>query len=182
VTLIVTVPAIKTISNSASYAAGAVAPGDMVTLIADSSSAFGPTTGVPLTSDLVVGNKLPTTLGGVQVFFNGVPAPLIYADATQINTIVPYEIAGATDVDVTVQIERTNHRTLQREGRRRTTCSVHATAAGIGQGAAGQYDILRNYMGRNSADNPATRGGILTLYATGEGKTAGSVMAKSPER
>jgi uncharacterized protein (TIGR03437 family) len=142
---------------------------------ADLAGAFGPATGVPLTNDAMVGNKLPTSLGGVQVFFNGIAAPMIYASATQINTIVPYEIAGSSDVDVAVAY---NGQTSAPFGVKTVAAQpalFTATATGAGQGAAGQYDLLGNYRGLNSADNPVTRGGIITLFATGEGKTSGGV-------
>jgi len=35
--------------------------------------------------------NLPTSLGGVQVSFNGVPAPLLYVSPTQINAQVPFQ-------------------------------------------------------------------------------------------
>ena len=41
----------------------------------------------------------------MQLFFNGVAAPLIYASATQINTIVPYEVASSSNVAVTVKYQ-----------------------------------------------------------------------------
>ncbi len=76
VTLIVTGPTVKSMANSASFTASdSVAPGEMVTLFADAAGAFGPSPGVPLTADTIVGNRLPTSLGGVQVFFSGVAAP-----------------------------------------------------------------------------------------------------------
>jgi uncharacterized protein (TIGR03437 family) len=34
--------------------------------------------------------------GGVQIFFDGFPAPLIYVKANQISAQVPWEIAGQT--------------------------------------------------------------------------------------
>jgi uncharacterized protein (TIGR03437 family) len=37
---------------------------------------------------------LPTTLGGVAVFINGFPAPLLYASPGQINLQIPWEVAG----------------------------------------------------------------------------------------
>jgi len=175
VTLIVTGPIVKSMANSASYLSGAISPGEMVTLFADPAGAFGPATGVPLTNHAMVGNKLPTSLGGVQVFFNGIAAPMIYASATQINTIVPYEIAGSSDVDVAVAY---NGQTSAPFGVKTVAAQpalFTATATGAGQGAAGQYDLLGNYRGLNSADNPVTRGGIITLFATGEGKTSGGV-------
>ena len=175
VTLIVTGPVVKSMANSASYLSGAISPGEMVTLFADAAGAFGPQAGVGLTADAIVDNKLPTSLGGVQVLFNGIAAPMIYASATQINTIVPYEIAGASDVDVTVAYNGQTSAPFAVKTVAAHPALFTATATGVGQGAAGQYDLSGNYRGLNSADNPVTRGGMVTLFATGEGKTSGGV-------
>jgi len=43
---------------------------------------------------VVNGSALATRIGGVQVFFDDVAAPLLYARSTQINAIVPFEVAG----------------------------------------------------------------------------------------
>ena len=172
VTLIVTGPVVKTMLNSASYASGAVAPGEMVTIFADAGGAIGPDTGVALTPDMVIDNKLPTVLGGVRVLFNGIAAPMIYAGASQINTIVPYEIAGSTDLRVTVEYNGQTSAPFAAQTVAAQPALFTATATGIGQGAVGQYDGRGNYMGMNSADNPVLRGSVITLYATGEGKTS----------
>jgi uncharacterized protein (TIGR03437 family) len=178
VTLIVTGPTVKSMANSASFAAAAVSPGEMVTLFADPGGAFGPNPGVPLTGEMIQNNKLPTTMGGVQVMFNGVPAPLIYVSDTQINTVVPYEIAGAANVAVTVTYQGNTSAPYNVQAVALQPALFTATATGVGQGAAGQYDVLGNYQGMNSSSNPVTRGGILTLYATGEGLTQTSVTGQ----
>jgi uncharacterized protein (TIGR03437 family) len=175
VTLTITGPVVKTMSNSASFAGGPVAPGEMVTLFADGSGAFGPSPGVALTADMIVNNMLPTSMGGVQVSFNGVHAPLIYVSDTQINTIVPYEMAGASNVQVTVQYNGQISAPLSVRAVAQQPALFTATATGIGQGAVGQYDLFGNYQGMNSATNPVARGSVITLYATGEGKTSSAV-------
>src|SRR5260370_29425886 len=48
----------------------------------------------PPASAQVVNGVVTTSLGGVQVLFDGVPAPLLYAGPTQINAIVPAEVSG----------------------------------------------------------------------------------------
>jgi uncharacterized protein (TIGR03437 family) len=178
VTLTVTGPVVTALANSASFASGPVSPGEMVTLFADPSGAFGPSTGVGLTPDLIVNNRLPTSMGGVQVAFNGVAAPLVYVSATQINTIVPYEVAGATNVSVAVQYNGQIAAPYTVPAVAMQPALFTTTATGIGQGAAGQYDLLGNYLGMNSADNPVTRGSVITLYATGEGRTSSGVTGQ----
>jgi uncharacterized protein (TIGR03437 family) len=55
------------VTNAASYATGAVSPGELVTLF---GTAIGPATAAYATTDPSTG-KLATTIGGVQVLFNG---------------------------------------------------------------------------------------------------------------
>ena len=75
--------------NAASYQGGGVAPGELVTLF---HADFGPASlvGAQLDSKGLVS----TNLGGTQVLFDGVPAPLIYALTGQSSAIVPYEVSG----------------------------------------------------------------------------------------
>ena len=78
-------PAITAIVNSASYAAGWIAPGSILTF-------FGSNLGPPqLVSGAITNGQLATTAGGVQVTFDGTPAPLLYARSNQVGIIVPFE-------------------------------------------------------------------------------------------
>ena len=86
-------------TNAASYATGAVSPGEMVTLF---GTGMGPATAAYATMDPATG-KLATTIGGVQVLFNGIPAPMIYASSTQISAVVPYEMAPVASPSVWIK-------------------------------------------------------------------------------
>ena len=55
--------------NAASYIGGPVSPGEMVTIF---GTGIGPATAAYATTDPATG-KLATTIGGVQVLFNGIP-------------------------------------------------------------------------------------------------------------
>jgi uncharacterized protein (TIGR03437 family) len=66
-----------------------VSPGEIVSLF---GSAIGPPTPASLT--LTNPRLVANSLAGVQVFFDGVPAPLLYASAEQVNAVVPYAVAG----------------------------------------------------------------------------------------
>ena len=74
---------------------GGVAPGELITL---TGFGIGPDTGVAYQPD-AQGN-VPTQLAGVQVLFDGAPAPIMYAQSQQINAIAP---AGLT-VNGTIQV------------------------------------------------------------------------------
>ncbi|HEY1184040.1 MAG TPA: SBBP repeat-containing protein [Bryobacteraceae bacterium] len=72
---------------------GPVAPGQLVTLF---GYELGPQTGV--TGSASGQTLLPTSLGNVQVTFDGVPAPLLYVSSSQINVQVPFEVAQPLEV------------------------------------------------------------------------------------
>ena len=52
-----------------------------------------------LTNPRLVANSLE----GVQVYFDGVPAPLLYASAGQVNVVVPYSVAGKSTTQVQLE-------------------------------------------------------------------------------
>ena len=86
---------------------GVVAPGEVVSLV---GNGIGPSTGVVYQPGLQ--GQAPRTLGGVQVFFNGIQAPIIYAQSNQVNAIVPVELSGQTSTTVTLQYQNTTLRAV----------------------------------------------------------------------
>ena len=84
------------VTGAAMAETAAVAPGEIVSIYGDH---MGPATPAYPT---VSNGRIGTTLSGVQVFFGGVAAPVLFASAGQINAVVPFEVAGAT-TDVTVE-------------------------------------------------------------------------------
>jgi uncharacterized protein (TIGR03437 family) len=164
VTLTVTAPqpAIDHLADAASYLSGGIAPGEIVVVFGTS---LGPTNGVGATIDSQ--GFIGTMLGNVQVTFNGYPGPILYASAGQINTIVPYELAGATNaaVEVIFGTARSNPVTLP------VVASVPSvfSADASGQGPGAILDV--NYQ-LVSASNPASAGSVIQIFATGQGQTS----------
>lgn len=154
-------PAIGAITNGASNAPGAISPGEVLTIY---GSGLGPT---QLTSYTVGSNGvIPSSLGGTQVFFNGVPAPILYTWTNQIGVVVPFGVTSGT-----AQIA------AEYNGQTSNTVSSAVAAASpalfttnfSGQGQA----VANNANGtRNSAATPAAAGSIITLIATGGGPTS----------
>ncbi len=144
------------IVNAASFAPGPVAPGEIVSLMGDG---IGPEQ--PLPMDMSSG-AASSQLGGVQVLFNGIPAPILFAGPNQINAQAPYGIAGVASVQVEVVAQGTT--------RARTSAAVSAAAPAIFTlGGSGQAAALNEDGTLNSSSNPARRGSIVTIFATGEG-------------
>jgi uncharacterized protein (TIGR03437 family) len=153
---------VSMIQNAASYTNGVVSPGLIVAL---TGSNLGPADGVSLqlASD---GQSITKSLGGVQVLFDGKPAPLTYASARQVNAIVPYAVAGNDSTSVQVQYQNVTSAA--------TTVPVQAAAPGIftldasGQGAGA---ILNADLTVNAASNRAARGSVVAIYCNGGGVT-----------
>jgi uncharacterized protein (TIGR03437 family) len=78
--------------------AAQIAPGTIVSIFGTNLSA---TTASATTS--VSQPSLPTELGGTQVYFNGIAAPLYMVSPTQINAQVPWELGDQTSVNAYVR-------------------------------------------------------------------------------
>lgn len=154
-------PVITALVNGASYATGAIAPGEIVTLYGQNP---GPQT---LTSGVYGPNgNLSTELDGVQVTFNGIGAPLLYVSAGVISAIVPFEVAGSSQASVQVSYNGENSGTQ--------TYKVAAVAPGIftaNSSGSGEAVILNQNSSPNSTSHPAVPGSTIIVYATGGGLT-----------
>src|ERR1019366_7525960 len=165
VTLIVTapLPTILAVTNAASYATGAVSPGELVTIFGTS---IGPPTAAYAITDPATG-KLATTIGGVQVLFNGTPAPLIYASSTQVTAVVPYEMAPVANPSVWIKCADQTSNTYQVNSVTTVPGLFTQNSSGSGPGA-----ILNRDNSLNGPGNPAAKGSIVQVYLTGEGQTS----------
>jgi uncharacterized protein (TIGR03437 family) len=103
----------------------------------------------------------------VRVLFDGVPAPIVYVSATQIAVVTPY--FGTANATTHVQVENQGVRSDP------LTVPVAATAPGLftmNEKGTGQGAILnQDGVTLNSAQAPATRGSIVSLWGTAEGVT-----------
>jgi uncharacterized protein (TIGR03437 family) len=129
----------------------ATAPGELVIL---TGTGIGPSTAV--IAQLTPGGLFPSTLAGVRVTFNGIPAPLISVAANRIECQSPYGLDGAATAVAQVQYNGQ---------------SSNLFAADM---LAQQISLLAftNADGTvNSTANPAKVGSAVTLYLTGLGQT-----------
>jgi uncharacterized protein (TIGR03437 family) len=154
---VVALPTVTAV-NAASLAAGAIAPGEILTIY---GSGIGPQQGAA--GVFSASGLLANLLGGAEVLFDGLPAPLFYAQAGQINVQAPYTIAQQATTSVQVQYQ----------GLAVAVAILQVTAA-----APAVFPTILNQDGSlNSAANPAAQGSIITFFGTGEGVTNGANIA-----
>lgn len=133
--------------SAATLISGPVSPGGLVSI-------FGENLGVAACNGV-----------GEEVLFNGIPAGILYASPKQINAQVPWEIAGAAQVQVTPLNNGAAGAAITVAGAGATPGIFTATESGTGQGTivpAGTHHIA-------TPDNPARRGQYATIYGTGLG-------------
>ncbi len=163
-------PNIDAVVNAASFVAGAVAPGEFVTIF---GSQIGPDTPVAWT-----GGPIVRTLGDTQVFFDGFSAPILYTSSGQVSAIVPYALAASSATKLTVWYKG--------KASASDDLKVADAAPGIFMlNTAGQGAIVNQDGTINSATNGAPIGSTVSIYATGEGQTnppgvTGSITGGTP--
>jgi uncharacterized protein (TIGR03437 family) len=155
-------PPLKSVVNAASYVGGPVSAGEMVTIF---GTGIGPATAAYATTDPATG-KLATTIGGVEVLFNGTPAPMIYASATQVSAVVPYEMASVANPSVWIDFAGQTSNAYQLSLATAAPGLFAQNSAGSGAGA-----ILNQDNSLNGPSHPAAKGSIVQVYLTGEGQT-----------
>jgi uncharacterized protein (TIGR03437 family) len=140
--------------NAASLLPGPVAPGEALVIF---GLGMGPEAGVAGTTDAA--GLMANLAGGTEVRFDGVAAPMFYAQSGQVNVQVPYTIAGASVTNVEVRYN----------GQRVGTAALPVVDA-----APALFPVVVNQDGTpNSETEPAARYSVITLYGTGEGLTDG---------
>jgi len=151
-------PTVNWAINAASLEGGPIAAGEILAIL---GSNLGPDNGVTLALD--GSGMVTTTLAFTRVFFDGVPAPLLYAQGNQINVVVPYSVTPGSNVKVEVEYQ----------GKRSDPVSLPVAAYNPGLFTLnGRQGAIVNQDGSvNSADNPAARGSWVSVYGTGSGQT-----------
>lgn len=151
------------IVNAGSYGGGSgVAPGQLVAIF---GAALGPDTpaGAALGSD----GRLASEFQGTKVTFDGVAAPISYLSNGQLNVVVPYSVAGKATTQVAIVSPGRTVNTV--------TLPVLTAVPGVftaDSSGSGNCACLNENGSANSAQNPAVKGSVVVLYATGEGQTS----------
>jgi len=144
--------------NAASFApfTAGVSRGELITLVGTN---LGPT-------NLQVASTLPfpSSLGGVQVLINNIPAPIYYVSANQVSAIVPYEITTSIAQIQVVHNGATSNAVT--EFVNSTTPGVFTVpAGGIGYAAA----LHSSDFSLVTQQNPAKIGETIAVFVTGLG-------------
>jgi uncharacterized protein (TIGR03437 family) len=109
---------------------------------------------------------LATSLAGVSATFNNIPAPVIYALATQTAVIVPYGVAGSQTASVVLTSG------TQKAAAFSVPVAPSVPALFTSNEAGTANVVAFNQDGTvNSTRNAAAKGSVVVLYATGEGTT-----------
>jgi uncharacterized protein (TIGR03437 family) len=154
--------------NAASFALhpAPLAPGSIAVIFGGNLNDGSVVTSSSFGSD----GKLVTSLGGASVKMNGIPAPLFYsihgAGLDQLAVQVPFELAGQTSatVEVTVAGLTSAPRIFFLEPEAPGIFAVNQQGSGEGVITSLDGSLV-------SEQNPAGRGGVIVLYATGLGVT-----------
>jgi uncharacterized protein (TIGR03437 family) len=139
-----------------------VAPGEIVSIM---GTGLGPPQGSAFRLDAQ--GRVPTLTGGTRVLFNGVPAPVLYAQDGQVNAIVPFGISPGSSLAVQVEYQGQPVTPL--------TVPVYGAQPGVftADGSGSGLAVAVNQDGTlNSEANPAPAGSIVSLFVNGLGATS----------
>jgi uncharacterized protein (TIGR03437 family) len=151
---------VLSVLNGASGQSGPIAPGEVVIV---TGVGMGP---VPVASATIPGpgQTVGTTVSGASVTVNGHAAPILYAEASQVGFVVPYEISGSSSAAIVV--------TYQGQALPTLNATVAFTAPGVftqAKTGAGAATALNQDGTLNTAANPAPAGTVVLLFVTGDG-------------
>jgi hypothetical protein len=137
-------PCVTTLTNAATFEAGAVAPGELVSLF---GTRLGPQRGVQPQATLQ--SPFPTQVANVEVTFDGTPAPPLWVQDAQINVVAPWSLTPGQTTEVCVSYNNANGNCL--------TSQVVQTAPAVFL-VDGTYAAALDQDGSiNSLNNPAAR-------------------------
>jgi uncharacterized protein (TIGR03437 family) len=150
------VAAVTSVLNAATLQPG-ICPGAIVSILGTSLST------PPITAHYDTGGRYPTSLGNTTVTFNDIVAPLLYVSTGQVDAVVPYGVAGQRTANIVV--------THNRLASPAFSVPIVDTSPGIftAFGSGTGHVILNANSTANSVDNPAAKGSVIQLWATGGG-------------
>lgn len=152
----------RDVVSGADHSSGGVAPGEFVLLFPSNA---GPPDMAPWGLEGRLGASSP--IGETRVFFGNAEAQVVYSASGQVAAIVPDGVAAGKTTEVVVEYQ----------GRRSPPVRLAVTASApavytLDASGKGQAAMLNETGCCNSVRNPAVRGTVASLYATGGGRIA----------
>ena len=169
-----TTPIISALANAASFVDTGCSPGAVGTLLGTGFVATG--------AKSAEVSPLPTTIDGLHVQGNGNDLPVFYVSEDQVNFQCPTAAPPGAPMALTIQSGTGASSPLS------TTMQVAApgiftiNGSGKGQGAvlvAGTANVAMTRT-KGVKSEPASRGGYISIYATGLGATNANVAPGAP--
>jgi uncharacterized protein (TIGR03437 family) len=121
---------------------------------------------------------LPNQLGATTVFMGGEELPLLYAGNTQINVVVPYDLATQTQYPLIVQKGTAVSVPVTVSVMSAEPAILSTNGSGSGQGQIYGYSA-NGSVALADAQNPAQAGEVLVIYCAGLGAVSPAVSASS---
>lgn len=154
--------AVPTLTGGGFFNAASLIPDGVVacSLASIFGTHLGPDDGQFSVADSIT-NRFPTFLGGTRVTVDGMPAPLFYVSATQINLQIPCETVGKTFATAHVEAD----------GYDPADFKIGLVPANVGIFTVDRFRAaaLNRDGTLNASDNPAAAGTVVQFYATGQG-------------
>jgi uncharacterized protein (TIGR03437 family) len=143
--------------DALTYQSGSVAPGQVFTAFPQN---FGPATGI-ISATVDSSGKIGTSLGGAQLTFDGVGAPLLYITKNQLAGVAPFGLAGKSSTTVQLTYNGVKSPPISLPVINSSISINSADSSGGGPGV-----ILNPDLTLNSPSNPAKVGDTVIMYAT----------------
>jgi uncharacterized protein (TIGR03437 family) len=157
--------ALSCIGNAASFANVPLAPNEIVSLFGAALGPDQPATGQPDANGLY-----PFQLGGTEVTFDSIPAPLLYVNEGQVNLVTPQSLQGKTTTHVCAAVNQLALNCMDLPVQAAEPGVFASNTVEAGYAGYIPYAAVLNQNGTlNSANNPAPAGSVISLFATGLG-------------
>ena len=146
VALPASVPPQNAVVNAADYDPKALAPGEIFTIF---------------------GQGLPQSAASAQVTVNGEAAPVFFANGTQVNAEIPFDVPAGAPVTVSVSGGGTSSNTV--------LVNLHQAGPGVFVYGNNRGVVQNQDYSLNTPDNPAKVGDYVIAYLTGPGAVSPAV-------
>jgi uncharacterized protein (TIGR03437 family) len=155
-------PLLSAVVNAASLQPGPVAPGSLISV-----------SGINLTQYTTSSLSAPfsSTLGGVTLVVNGIPAPLQFVSLDRIDAQVPFEVTGGL-ATAELRLPGMPPAAIQ--------FPIAPVAPGIFAYGPNQAAAQNADATLNTWDNPAAAGSLISVYLTGQGAVQPPVGTGTP--